>query len=684
MAGMIPRSNSSTGTSVGGGIPDAPDNRLYLRTRGAWIESMQAYYRGVFVDKQGLISAHPSDIYGAFAVVLDTGTFWIWSAAGWVDTEKNASGVGIEEAPADDFGYLRKNKNWVRASSGGVGVGKHAELPDLLPDGITGDAANHITDAQLEFIKDYVERRPVRPTNLSPVDGELEVGERARFESTPYLHPFNLVMAGYQLVVKHGETIVYDSGDLDMISVIFQIPEGILQESTEYTWQVRYKGSNLQWSEWSQETSFRTQVVFGEQEIDQPSLIIPQQGALQNDPFAVGVTTPFDPTGGLVQAPGLFEVATSPEFDTIVDSGRGLNVWFGSVELTRGQNYFMRVQHEATNGAKSKKSPVRTFSVRTYFREQRIGIVCVDPVNQVYKRVNEKLQPINIDSEYWMAHAVWAGLEASRNGGANTIVDGQEMVILPAFYINSGVVPSGPFAGMYYRMIDPIPPTTDDLNEGWHMHDAFNSPIGGFQDHVKISAHRIRDVGGVAVSTGAGTAYYDTFTNVTNKIMARNTDNDNILKRGWHMFNCYEWFAVNLLRLIEFLEVPDMLANISVPYRGFNFYTDTYLALFGIKINTVLVPGTWNTWASLNPTFSPNTNGRVTGFRDGDHLFPISDGKVNGRGGVLNSAVSNANYGFSALLNNKPGGYGGGMFGWDTANEASVHPYGNALMSKWD
>ena len=50
MAGMIPRSNSGTGTSVGGGIPDAPDNRLYLRTRGAWIEAMQAYYRGVFVD----------------------------------------------------------------------------------------------------------------------------------------------------------------------------------------------------------------------------------------------------------------------------------------------------------------------------------------------------------------------------------------------------------------------------------------------------------------------------------------------------------------------------------------------------------------------------------------------------------------------------------------------------------
>ena len=154
-------------------------------------------------------------------------------------------------------------------------------------------------------------------------------------------------------------------------------------EATDYTWQVRYKGSNLKWSEWSNPTQFKTQVVFGEQEIDQPSLIIPQQGALQNDPFAMGVTTHFDSTGGLIQAPGLFEVATSPEFDTdtIVDSGRGMNVWFGSVKLTRGQNYFMRAQHEATNGAKSKKSPVRTFSVRKFFREQRIGIVLVDPVN---------------------------------------------------------------------------------------------------------------------------------------------------------------------------------------------------------------------------------------------------------------------------------------------------------------
>ena len=60
-----------------------------------------------------------------------------------------------------------------------------------------------ITEEQLEFIKDFVGRRPVRPTNLSPVDLEAEVGKRARFESTPYLHPFNLVMAGYQLVEKH-------------------------------------------------------------------------------------------------------------------------------------------------------------------------------------------------------------------------------------------------------------------------------------------------------------------------------------------------------------------------------------------------------------------------------------------------------------------------------------------------
>ena len=167
MAGMIPRSNSATGNSTGSNFPEAPmDGKLYGRRMQRWDEITQAFYRGAFPDKQGLVSAHPSDISGAFAVVLDTGTFWIWSASGWADTGKNASGVGIEEAPKDGWPYVRQDGDWVKDKGGSGGVGKHAELPDLLPEGIAGDEANHITNAQLEFILDYVERRPVRPTNL--------------------------------------------------------------------------------------------------------------------------------------------------------------------------------------------------------------------------------------------------------------------------------------------------------------------------------------------------------------------------------------------------------------------------------------------------------------------------------------------------------------------------------------
>ena len=108
---------------------------------------------------------------------------------------------GLQEAPKDGKLYGRKNAGWSEViASGNAGASSHGELLDIL-----GHGEMHISDDELNFITDYVERRPVKPVNLSPADGELEVGEQPLLEFTPYAHPFNLEMYAVQVKINGTE-----------------------------------------------------------------------------------------------------------------------------------------------------------------------------------------------------------------------------------------------------------------------------------------------------------------------------------------------------------------------------------------------------------------------------------------------------------------------------------------------
>ena len=306
-----------------------------------------------------------------------------------------------------------------------------------------------------------------------------------------------------------------------------------------------------------------------------PGILLPSQGDVQNSPTAMVVTTPFETVGGLIQANGDFEVGKSPDFSTVIDSGTGGNTWVGSTELTRGEPYFVRVRHKAATGEVSPWSNIRTFTIRKFFRDQRIGIVLSDPNNWVFDRIDRDFNPVNVDNGYWMNNAVWAGLEASRNGGANTIMYGQEMVVLPAFWIRSGIAPSGPYAGKRFWMIDPTTPTQEDIDTGWHIHDAFYNPNGGYQDSLPISAHFMRNENGVPKSKAAGMAHVAMPEQLRNLVNTLNTNNDTPATRGWGLVNYRVAEGLKLLMILEFGSTKNASVSVVVPaypYRGINLW----------------------------------------------------------------------------------------------------------------
>ena len=65
------------------------DTELYNRIKNS------QFYRGLFTTGDALIAAYPVDVVGAYAIVLDTGTFWFWEglAIGWVDSGVAATDV---------------------------------------------------------------------------------------------------------------------------------------------------------------------------------------------------------------------------------------------------------------------------------------------------------------------------------------------------------------------------------------------------------------------------------------------------------------------------------------------------------------------------------------------------------------------------------------------------------------
>lgn len=105
------------------------------------------------------------------------------------------------------------------------------------------------------------------PVNQGPGAGGTNIAEQPTFSSSAFsAHGAADTHAASQWRVRlaNGDwnTPLYDSGEVSDLTT-HVIPAGKLEEGTKtYSWQVRYKGASLGWSDWSQETAFVTKDVF--------------------------------------------------------------------------------------------------------------------------------------------------------------------------------------------------------------------------------------------------------------------------------------------------------------------------------------------------------------------------------------------------------------------------------------
>ena len=144
----------------------------------------------------------------------------------------------------------------------------------------------------------------VQPTNLTPTNGSIDVEEQPTLTSDAFSvnnDTDNHKYSQWKVWKKETDdiyTLIYNSGAVTA-STSHQIPKGFLLGGDgttvyEYKWSVRYRGENIDWSDWSTETTFTT----GTWYIVKPVNIQPINGQIDiNEDLLTLVSSEFESIG---------------------------------------------------------------------------------------------------------------------------------------------------------------------------------------------------------------------------------------------------------------------------------------------------------------------------------------------------------------------------------------------------
>jgi hypothetical protein len=496
------------------------------------------YYGGKFalgladVDKAILIRR---GAVGELSVYFQDATHESWTLAPWEWVRTNEDGTQDVEyrLPArGDFDIKIVNESDVEVVTQYI-VGVHQDT------GLLGD-----------------HHPPVKPTNVSPAAGAIDLQETPTLTGSVYSHPLGTSQGALQVRVysdadSYAEAI-YDSGEQPAGSS-FKLPAGILSVGGTFKWEIRYKDSQGAWSPWSDMTAFDTAASFVY--IETPTLTNPGNGATDIPEQPTLTSSPFTVSGGSDNHVGsrwmIREAGGS--YDTpVYDSGSSLDLESHVVPAGNLQDgevtYYAKVQHEGETLGASEWSSEISFTAKDLFAVI-VGIAQVASGGGAgtWQRVDEDGNNKTTDTAYFNNHPTYAGIQ-------DATIDEQAMVQIPKFYYKVAQAPAGSDqAGKKCWWI------SDQPAAGFELHPAFMD--GGVEiDRFYVGKYEGTDDAGTKVGSAAGVSPLVSvdFTTMHSRCAARNTGG----VEGFHMWNIHELSAIQMLALIE-LGTPDAQSAIS-------------------------------------------------------------------------------------------------------------------------
>lgn len=312
--------------------------------------------------------------------------------------------------------------------------------------------------------------RPAAPVVVNPAANAQNVTERPTLSADGYASPAGngFAAAQFQISTTADFAVVrHDSGEVPAMS--YPMLAGVLAANTTYYVRSRVKDVAGLLSDWSAATGFKTLTTYAY--VATPSVASPAAGQVdvpEQPTFQIGAFAAVGQQDGLAASQWQIRLASGSWTSLLHDSGEDA-VNKTSYVVPRGvlqssqTQYVMRARQKGTALGWSEWSSDIAFTTKQQFANVLGIVLAVEGGGAgTWVRIDENFKPMTTGVTTFANHPVYAGI-------VDQTIDGQAMVKLPKFYVKTGLVPSGTYAGKRYWMV------SDQLTTGFVLHPAFKS-----------------------------------------------------------------------------------------------------------------------------------------------------------------------------------------------------------------
>ena len=436
----------------------------------------------------------------------------------------------------------------------------HENMPDVQ--GGKSNEHNHLTDEEYEWFANHFANIALKPVNLVPSDGELNVYQYPEFIGTEYIHPASVPMYGVELEVYSDSAMTNPICSEIIITSLtsFRSPifENLIQVTTTYYWRLRYIDDHDIKGVWSDITSFTTASAFEPTVILRPNIIYPTETAKVSPIDPLLISTPFGVVGATdTHESSDWQIGTHANFDTILaeslnDTVNKTSIILSGFDLSGNNGFYSRVRHNATISGASQWSPIKHALLKEFYDGPLIGVMfsrSSSSAKYVGNWINEQGNVVGLKSDYFNNHPIYVLPEVS--------ILGQSMIYIPPVYVKCDYLED---ADVYRYWISPIE------FDGSYLHPAFANCIGGLYIG-KYLGGVTSDSGNAGLHDGNTTTNPVGFTSLPDRypVWTSNYKGENINEYvayyntrvdsdhdGWHIDSIYDYSLRELLMMIEY------------------------------------------------------------------------------------------------------------------------------------